>query len=608
MKKFLILCYLFVLVNLSFSQNYKYAWITDLHIGAPEADNDLRAVVDDINKRTEIKFVVATGDISEKGRNSELESAKQILDLLKVKYYIIPGNHDTKWSESGCTKFLGLWGDDKFQFEYQNTKHIGLNSGIPWRGGGGHVSVEQIDWYKKLLQDTPSDQEIVLYVHHPLDGDVDNWHEITNLLVNRNIKAIFVGHGHSNSIMNFQGIPAAMGRSSLSRPKFPGYTIIDFDTDSIRLSQIKVDSTPEHWGSFQRPKRNIVKKVDSTDFIKYDSQVEILWQKNLNKSVTTALLVDHENIFAAAIDGSIECFDLAGNIIWENKLGRTIFSRPAAYGEILAVATIEGDLYTLNKDSGEILQVIGVDEPITSQLVITDAEYNAAAAKALIFGTTSGKVYCYELNNLEYIWESKAASAMIETLPLAISNKIIFGSWDSYLYCLDKNTGSLIWKWTENENFYYSTAACWPVTDGKKIYVTSPDRSVSAIDLNLGTTEWRKNDFNCWESIGISQDKKKIFIKSILDKFYIISASDGRKIKEVKVGYSLDTMPNQLKDWAGKIIFGSKNGKVYLIDREYNSKPLLFMGTARIHTIEHLSENTFAASNMDGKIVVFKVK
>ena len=42
----------------------------------PEADNDLRLVVNDINKRDDIKFVVVTGDISEKGRNTELGAGK----------------------------------------------------------------------------------------------------------------------------------------------------------------------------------------------------------------------------------------------------------------------------------------------------------------------------------------------------------------------------------------------------------------------------------------------------------------------------------------------------------------------------------------------------
>jgi outer membrane protein assembly factor BamB len=196
---------------------------------------------------------------------------------------------------------------------------------------------------------------------------------------------------------------------------------------------------------------------------------------------------------------------------------------------------------------------------------------------------------------------------MIETHPLVTQDKIIFGSWDNYLYCLDKNTGSLIWKWTENKNFYYSPAACWPVSDGKNIFVSTPDKYVSAIDVALGTTTWRKNDFNAWESVGLSSDRKRIFVKSILDKFYIVSASDGKLIKEIKIGSSLDTMPNELFDWNGNIVFGSKDGKVYLIDKSYNVLPLFFMGTSRLHSIQHVNGNTFAASNMDGKILVFKI-
>jgi outer membrane protein assembly factor BamB/predicted phosphodiesterase len=607
MKIFLIL--LFSLLNSvsSFPQNYKYALITDTHIGAPDASKDLRLLVNDINKREEIKFVVATGDITEKGRNSELEQAKQILDGLKVKYYILPGNHDTKWSESGCTKFIELWGNDKFQLDYQNVRHIGINSGIPWRGGGGHVSVEHLDWLKNILNETPSEQEIIFYIHHSLDGDIDNWFEVTNLLSNCNVKAIFVGHGHANRLMNFAGIPAAMGRSTLSSSKFPGYTLIDLKKDSIKLFEIKVDSIPQLWGSLDRKLRKDFTKVDSSQFKIFSNRAEILWKKDLRKSFSTSLLTDKEKIFSTSINGDISCFDLRGNLIWQNNLGRTIFSRPALGENILAVATIEGELFTMNRESGEILQTIGINDALTSQLTIVELMYNGELVKAIIVGTSTGKVYCYEFKNLELIWENSSASLMIETFPLIIQDKVIFGSWDNYLYCLSKTTGSLIWKWTENKNFYYSPAACWPVTDGKNVYVSTPDKFVSSVDLFLGTTIWRKNDFNSWESIGISQDKKRIFVKSIQDKLCIVSASDGKLIKEVKVGFSLDTMPNQLMDWNENIIFGSKNGNIFFIDKSYHVQSLFFMGTSRLHSVQQINENIFAASNMDGKIVVFRI-
>lgn len=607
MKNIFVLFFCFCAHIFLYAQDYNYAWITDLHIGAPNADNDLRSVINDINKRTDLKFVVATGDITEKGRNSELEQAKEILDGLKTTYYIIPGNHDTKWSESGCTKLKELWGDDKFSFDFKSTRHIGINSGIPWRGGGGHVSVEDLDWLKNILKETPPDREIIFYIHHPLDGDVDNWFEVTNLLSSYNIKTIFVGHGHSNRLMNFAGIPAAMGRSTLSRPKFPGYTMVEIGKDSIKLFEVKVDSLPHLWGSVSKTLERTVQKVDSLKFIKYSGKVEILWQNDLRKSLSTSLLVDGNKIFSTSIDGDVSCFDLLGNKIWQTNLGRTVFSRPAISGNILAVATIEGDLFTMKADNGEIIQTLGINEALTSQLTISEVEYNGELTKAVIIGSASGKIYCYSLNTLEFIWENNSASQMIETFPLVIQDKIIFGSWDNYLYCISKNTGSLIWKWTENRNFYYSPAACWPVSDGRNIFVSTPDKSVSAIDISLGTTTWRKTEFNAWESIGISRDKKRIFVKSILDKFFIVSAADGKLIKEIKVGFSLDTMPNQLLDWDGDIVFGSKNGTVYLMDKKYNSVPLFFMGSSRLHSIQHLNGNTFAASNMDGKIVIFKI-
>jgi len=107
---------------------------------------------------------------------------------------------------------------------------------------------------------------------------------------------------------------------------------------------------------------------------------------------------------------------------------------------IIAIATIEGDLITINSENGEIIQTLGLDEALTSQLVIIETIYNGAKTKAIIVGSSSGKVYCYELTSLELIWVNDSAERMIETLPLVIDDKIIYGSWDNYLYCISKNS------------------------------------------------------------------------------------------------------------------------------------------------------------------------
>ncbi len=614
MKKLLFaVCLLLIFISSSFSQSYKYGWISDIHIGAPGAVSDLENVVHNINNRKDISFVVVTGDIAEKGRNDELETAKSILDSLKVAYHIIPGNHDTKWSESGCTKFKELWKDDKFDFQFDGVEHIGMNSGIPWRGGGGHFAVEDFPWLDSVLAKTPKDEQVIFYAHHPLDGEIDNWFEVTNRLRKYNIKAILVGHGHANKLMNFGGIPAAMGRSTLSDKKSWGYTLVDNETDSLSFCEVTSDSIPKFWGAIGKT-NSPIPEVDSTQFINYTTtssnseiNVKVLWQKELNTSLSASILVTDKNIFAAAINGNVYCFDLSGNLIWKNKTGETIFSKPVEANNILAVGTIVGDLITMDASTGKVIQTIGIDEPITSQLITLDGEYNGQATTGVVLGTAKGSVYCYDINSLEMIWENHSAQGMIETKPLLAGDRIIYGSWDNYLYCIDSRSGIINWKWTENNNFYYSPAACWPVTDGKNVYVSTPDKFVSSIDLMLGTTEWRKNIFDSWETIGISENKENLYIKSYKDNFFIASARNGKLIKNIKVGFGIDTMPIDPIEWNKNIIFGFKDGKIYLIDKNYEWHPLLFLGTCRVQNVFHLKDNIFAASNMDGKIVEFEI-
>ncbi|HYM93762.1 MAG TPA: metallophosphoesterase [Chitinophagaceae bacterium] len=113
-------------------QPFRFAFISDTHIGSPDgkAEEDLRRTVADINKMSDISFAVITGDITEFGTDAEIKAAKQIFDSLKVAWYIIPGNHDAGWSESGGVTFIKVFGYDKFSFEYEGIRFLGCASGL----------------------------------------------------------------------------------------------------------------------------------------------------------------------------------------------------------------------------------------------------------------------------------------------------------------------------------------------------------------------------------------------------------------------------------------------------------------------------------------------
>src|SRR3954467_4681489 len=129
-----LICFLLIVFSGTLSAQshpFRFAFISDTHIGSPDggAEEDLRRTVADINSLRDISFVVITGDITELGMTRELILAKRILDSLRIKYYIIPGNHDTGWSESGGLAFTKIFGSDRFFFDFAGIHFIGCASG-----------------------------------------------------------------------------------------------------------------------------------------------------------------------------------------------------------------------------------------------------------------------------------------------------------------------------------------------------------------------------------------------------------------------------------------------------------------------------------------------
>ncbi len=597
--------FLFLAFAFSHAQTHRYGWLTDIHIGAPGADEDLTACVNSINADGDIGYVMVTGDITEKGRDQELDSAKKILEKLTVPYFIIPGNHDTKWSESGNTKYKQLWKDDRFVFDKNNIRHIGLNTGIYWRGGGGHIAPQDMAWFDSVITATNSNNEIFVYVHHVPDGDIDNWYRMYNIAIKKNVKAFFWGHGHANKLQFIKEVPGVMSRATLRKGNGWGYTVVEDSPDSISFYENIKDSVLNFWGSIPKNISFSGTPVDSTDFDDYSSAVK--WKKDFGQIQSASLLVYNSKIYSVSYNGVLRCIDLLGNVVWQYDLGAVVVSRPVAQDNILAVATMIGDVFTFDAENGKMIQSLGTNERITSQLQVCRTNYQGEETWGLLFGTSSGKMFCYDLFLLNLVWENNYAKGMIETRPLVVDNRIIYGSWDSYLYCIDAMTGTLNWRHTENRNFYYSPAACIPVTDGSKIYIARPDKYVNAIDLLLGKTVWNINKFNAWESIGLSSDKSRVLVKGLDNNFFIAAAKDGKLIKKIEMKYGTDTMPVEIFEQNGNIIFGGKNGFVYTIDSKNNFRKLFFMGQCRIHTIYPITDNVFVASNMDGRIVLFSL-
>ena len=89
---------------------FRFAVVTDVHINVKSKNpsEDLRQTVSAINNDDSIDFVLVTGDIADAGDGASLCLAHKLLSALHKPWYIIEGNHDQNWSESGCMDFIKI--------------------------------------------------------------------------------------------------------------------------------------------------------------------------------------------------------------------------------------------------------------------------------------------------------------------------------------------------------------------------------------------------------------------------------------------------------------------------------------------------------------------
>jgi 3',5'-cyclic AMP phosphodiesterase CpdA len=256
MKKFQ---YIFFLVLFLFtfaafaSEPFRFALFSDLHISSAnhQPSEDLLNAVNDVNALKNIDFVLVSGDVSNLGDTVSLKQAKQMLERLHMPYYIVPGNHDIRWSEPQATNFKKVFLADKFSFMHNGYQFIGFTTAPPTKTENAFIQPKDIEWIKTELEKSGKEIPVFVITHYPLQtGDVDNWKDMTDVLLKYNIKAVLNGHYHRNVLLNYNGIPGIVNRSTLRAGDVVGGYSIYSVSDSIKVSEKRIGQSEAVWLAF----------------------------------------------------------------------------------------------------------------------------------------------------------------------------------------------------------------------------------------------------------------------------------------------------------------------------------------------------------------------
>ena len=396
--------------------SFSFAVFADPHISIEKEQNseDLRNVVADVNNNPGIAFVVVVGDVSDKGDYESLMHAKNILDNLKCRYYVIPGNHDTRWSMSGGEDFKRVFGDDKFRLQFNGYLFLGINSSPVVRDVDGHIAVHDVEWMKKQLKNIGRKSPVYLFSHYPLKtGDVDNWFDLTDVVRKHNVQAVVCGHYHRNMMSSFDGITGIMNRA-ITRGDEGGatYSMYEVCGDSLYVSDKRAGYVPLYWSIVPIEEKMYV-EGDEKLFPRPDYTVNSAykgikerWNRNVGYSIYTSPRVDGSRVYFGDDKGVMHAYSLdKGKELWRFQSGGRVYGDAAVADGKVVFGSCDGNLYCLDTDDGKKLWCVPCGGAVLASPVVSDG--------VVYTGGGEGKFLAVSLSDGSVLWKSDSIGGVV---------------------------------------------------------------------------------------------------------------------------------------------------------------------------------------------------
>ena len=242
--------------------------------------------------------------------------------------------------------------------------------------------------------------------------------------------------------------------------------------------------------------------------------MESLWTTALAASPSAAPVHDAGRLFVAQRDGHVTAINIDdGAVVWD--VVRPVVGELAIGGELLYVAS-RRELHGLETATGQPRWSVPLEAPLSAPLVWNNNWLIAAletqvllalhaetgelvwrqnmggavdvapslAADRMYVSLDSGDVVALQLMTGAAVWKRRLDGRPSRILPL---DDLFVGATDNHFYCLSSVDGSTKWRWRAGGDI-----VGLPAVDEKRVYFTSLDNMLWALNRSNGVQQWRQ--------------------------------------------------------------------------------------------------------------------
>lgn len=181
--------------NLGLTDQFKIALISDTHSNY----NDLRDVINVLNARSDIDFVIHVGDFTNQGYNYEYDYFIEAMEKLRKPFVVVIGNHDSVGK--GPSLYRQAFGAENFTIEFAKTKFIFANNNrLDFIDEGWNAQ-----WLEDQVQNSQAKYDNLIVVHHvdaanPYYFNEKSISDFNRLYSDQGVNWVVNGHLHTFNI------------------------------------------------------------------------------------------------------------------------------------------------------------------------------------------------------------------------------------------------------------------------------------------------------------------------------------------------------------------------------------------------------------------------
>jgi 3',5'-cyclic AMP phosphodiesterase CpdA len=187
--------------------------VSDLHVGTRE-DSQVEAALVRLAGELLPDVVVASGDLTNRGRRCEHEQAHRLLQSLGAPVFAVPGNHDLPYTfparfTAPWREFERAWETTEPTYASPTLQVVGLNSARPYRHQSGGIRAAQLRHAATRLGEAAPGAYRVVALHHHMIGapwraarkrPLAHRDQVLHDLVNAGADLIVGGHIHQAAV------------------------------------------------------------------------------------------------------------------------------------------------------------------------------------------------------------------------------------------------------------------------------------------------------------------------------------------------------------------------------------------------------------------------